>query len=197
MAANSNPERLKLVRLERPTIGIAIKGTAPLISHAWDQKAREMMLAKQMGQKAPKELKDPHQDYEASMYRLEDGAYGYPAAAFKAAIVSSARYFDKVTMTSLRPTVYVHGEGAQQLVRLETPGPSMREDMVRVGMGTADIRYRAEYREWQAILHVTYLPTLLDQESIVALVDAAGMVGVGDWRPEKGGSYGTFEVIGE
>jgi len=72
----------------------------------------------------------------------------------------------------------------------------MREDMVRVGMGTADIRYRAEYRDWSALLRIEFVPSIIDLESVVALVDAGGTNGVGEWRPEKSGSYGTYEVVG-
>ena len=73
----------------------------------------------------------------------------------------------------------------------------MREDMVRVGMGTADIRYRAEYTNWQAVLRVQFMPNIIDLGSIVALIDAGGSNGVGEWRPEKNGSFGTYQVIGE
>ena len=42
------------------------------------------------------------------------------------------------------------------------PDPIMREDMVRVGMGTADIRYRAEFRDWSALLRISSYPDLID-----------------------------------
>jgi len=74
--------------------------------------------------------------------------------------------------------------------------PGMREDMVRVGMGTADIRYRAEYRDWSALIRVEFVPSVIDLGSVVALIDAGGTNGIGEWRPEKNGSYGTYEVVG-
>jgi hypothetical protein len=63
-------------------------------------------------------------------------------------------------------------------------------------MGTADIRYRAEYPEWSAVVRVEFAPHMIDAASVVALVDAGGRVGIGEWRPEKGGIYGTYGVVG-
>ena len=105
-------------------------------------------------------------------------------------------------MTELRQTFTFLPDGVgtdgMQLARLIIPGPPvMREDMVRVGMGTADIRYRAEYREWSALLRIEFIPSVINLGSVAALVDAGGTNGVGEWRPEKNGSFGTYEVIGE
>ena len=192
---------VSLARIKRETAHIEIKGTAPLIVHRWSEKAKEMMLNAQQGKKMPKQLKDPAADYEASMYRLTDGGHGFPVMGFKAATVKGGgRLFGKaVKMTELRQlfTFLPDGDCADgtQLVRIKGE-PTMREDMVRVGMGTADIRYRAEYRDWSAILRIEFVPSVIDIDSVVALVDAGGTNGVGEWRPEKSGSYGTYEVVG-
>lgn len=71
----------------------------------------------------------------------------------------------------------------------------MRQDMVRVGMGTADVRFRGEFTAWATTLSVTYNAKSLSPEQIVNLFNLAGFgVGVGEWRPEKDGSYGRFHV---
>lgn len=192
------PEAVTLKRLVRETAEIRIVGTAPLIVHAWSQKAKEMLLAKQMGVKVPKAPKDPEEQYKSSMYRLTDDSHGFPMLAFKAATIGGARYFDGVTMTSLRQMLLFHPDGygtdGTALMRLDADEPRMREDMVRIGMGTADIRYRAEYTKWSVLLRIQYVPSSIDLGSVVALVDAGGMGGVGEWRPEKDGAFGTFEV---
>jgi hypothetical protein len=192
---------VKLQRIQREIAQIEIKGTAPLIVHRWSEKARQMMLDAQQGRKAPKQVKDPQADYESSMYRFDDGRHGFPVMAFKSATVKGGgRLFGKaVKMTELRQlfTFLADGIGVDGTQLTVINGePTIREDMVRVGMGTADIRYRAEYRDWSAILRIEYVPNSIDLESVVALVDAGGTNGVGEWRPEKSGSYGTFEVIG-
>ena len=188
---------IDLKKIERVVAHIEVKGTAPLIVHAWSSKAKQMILDKQQGRKPAKELKDPQADYEASMYRLPDGGHGFPVLGFKAATVGGARYFNGVTMTQMRQAMFFIGDSsAPDLVRLKCSDPTIREDMVRVGMGTADIRYRAEYRDWGAVLQIQYVPSVISLDSIVALVDAGGMGGIGEWRPEKDGAFGTYEVVG-
>jgi hypothetical protein len=190
-----------LTRIKRETAQIDIKGTAPLIVHRWSEKAKEMMLNAQQGKKTPKQSKDPQADFESSMYRFANGDHGFPVMGFKAATVKGGgRLFGKsVKMTELRQLFTFLSDGdcidGTQLVRISGE-PVMREDMVRVGMGTADIRYRAEYRDWSATLRIEFVPSVIDLESVVALVDAGGTNGVGEWRPEKSGSYGTYEVVG-
>jgi hypothetical protein len=194
---------ISLKRIERSVAIVNIEGTAPLIVHAWSQKAKQMMLANQQGKKSPKELKDPAADFEAAQYRFTDGGAGFPVMAFKAATVKGgARAFGKaVKMTELRQHLTFLPDGfgtdGMALARLITDAPTRREDMVRVGMGAADIRYRAQYEKWSVDLRIEFLPSVIDLGTIVALVDAGGSNGVGEWRPEKNGSFGTYRVIGE
>ena len=74
----------------------------------------------------------------------------------------------------------------------------MREYMVRIGMGTADIRYRGEFKKWSTTLHIRYNSNAMSAEQIVNLFNVAGFAcGVGEWRPQKDGSYGCFHVATE
>jgi hypothetical protein len=171
---------------------IPIVGLSPLICHAWSAKAIKMMLDKQTKQaKTGRAAKDPEQDYKDSLYNLPEGGYGFPASAFKKAAVRAGTYTDD-KMTYLRGAFYVQGD----MVTIDgTPQP--REDMVRVGMGTADIRYRAEFPDWSADLRVEYNARAISLDQVANLFSVAGFsVGVGDWRPEKDGSYGRFAVRG-
>ena len=181
------------------TIQVPIVGTTPLIVHRFDEKAKRQMLDATQGKKTPKTPKDPQAEYEASLYRLKDGRYGFPVLAFKAASIGGARFYGKnqVTMTGLRQSMFFRGEPSEkgeQLVAIEGE-PALREDVVRVGRGGADLRYRGQFMEWSALLVVTYIPLALSRDSVLSLIDAGGMgVGVGEWRPEKNGDYGTYQV---
>lgn len=187
-------------RVGRSRADVRIEGTAPLIVNRFDAKARQMVLDAQMGKAKQRTAKNPEANYEASLYRLPgDEAYGFPATAFKAAIVDSARYFkgSKITMTDLRQSIFVQGEGSDLLVPIEGT-PKMREDVVRNTTGVIDIRHRGEFWPWSATLTVLWVRNTLAVESLVALIDAAGMGGVGEWRPaskqSKSGMYGTWQV---
>jgi hypothetical protein len=159
------------------------------------------MLNNMQGRQVPKEPKDPEAEFQASMYRLNDGGHGFPTTAFKKATVEASRLFGrKVTKVGLRQTLFFRGEHSksanQSLIRLVTPEPEMREDACRVSSGGPDLRYRAMYPEgWEAVLEIMYIKSSLTQDSVVSLVQAGGeTVGVGEWRPEKGGDFGTFTV---
>jgi hypothetical protein len=158
-----------------------------------------MMRDKQTGAKAQplREAKDPAAEAEASLYRLADGRPGMPATAFKAASVGAARLYDGVTMASLKAALFVNGEGEDQLVPIVGEA-TMREDTPRNSGGTADLRYRYAFWPWSALLVVTFIPALIDVESVINLIDAGGNGGVGDWRPSAPksltGTFGRYEV---
>jgi hypothetical protein len=184
-AVNVAPERIDIKR-----VALRVRGDSPLITHAWSSKAKQMMLDKQMkrGTQA-KEAKDPQRDYEESIYRLEDGRPAFPAVGIKACAVRGAKALG-MTMADMRAAFHIEGD----LLPIEGE-PRPREDMVRVGMGTADIRYRAEFPEWYIDLPITYNARVVSAEQIVAMLDAGGFgTGLGEWRPEKDGQFGRFHV---
>jgi hypothetical protein len=190
---------IHLERLKDITIEVKIEGVTPLIPHKWSEKARKQMLDKQKG-KAQKKLapKNPKADAEACLYKLEDGGIGMPAVSFKAAIVGAARNFEGVTLVSLKQSLYVGGEGPDQLVRIKGK-KHFREDAVRNSGGGTDLRHRYAIWPWSATLFVTFVESQITTESVLALADAGGRGGIGDWRPSSPksltGTFGTFRVV--
>lgn len=190
-------EKSKTPVIEIPEIkigilNVAVQGDSALICHAWDTKTKQQMLDKQMKKaKTAKEAKDPEALFKASLYPFPGGGYGFPTIGFKAAMVSACRFSENVKMTEARGAFHINGE----LVKIQGK-PTMREDMVRIAMGTADIRYRGEFKEWKAELEIRYNESALSPAQITNLLNIAGFgVGVGEWRPEKDGSFGMFHVI--
>jgi hypothetical protein len=180
---------------------IRVEGTAPLIVNKFSHKARQQMLDKQQGKAVLRQPKDPEALFQASLHRLPGDRYGFPATGFKDAIVTGARHFkgSKITMSALRTTLLIVGEGPDMLVEITGAAPKMREDTVRNETGVADIRFRGEFWPWTATLEIVYVPTTLTLESVVALVDAGGMSGIGEYRPASkrsySGMYGTWQVV--
>lgn len=202
MAKSSVAIELPPLRLER--LQVPIVGDSPLICHAWSKKAREAMLAKQMKKAtAGRAAKNPWMDFCESLYWLngmpdepteedvERGRFGFPAVGFKAAAVTACTSIGSITKVAARQSFHIEGE----FVEIKGPPPSMREDVARVGMGTADLRYRGEFMPWSAILPVQFNANVLSAAQVVNLFATAGFaVGVGDWRPERDGVYGRFHV---
>lgn len=196
--------QIVISRIGTETIRVPILGLNPLITHKFSEKAKRHMLDSMQNRRQPKEPKNPEEEFKAAAYRFDDGGYGIPAIAFKSCTVSAARLFGKsVTMASLRQFIFVRGEFSlgegQMLARINGDmsqfelTPEMREDVVRVSSGGTDLRYRPCWINWESWLDITYVKNAITQDSVLSLVEAGGLtVGVGEWRPEKKGEYGTF-----
>jgi hypothetical protein len=167
------------------------------------------MLAKQMGQKLPKFPKSPGQDFLDSIYRADDGGYAFPATELKKAMVTACTSMNKeISKVAAQQTFYIKAEqGYQQsafaglrtpmqLVRVFSPNaPAMREDATRLNGKTADLRYRAEFFPWAMRIDVVFNRTVATEATVAALIDTAGFaVGIGEWRQERSGTYGTFRL---
>lgn len=210
MAAKKTDTAIELPRLNIQLMEVTVIGDSPLIVHAWSQKSKTEMLDKQLKRaKGAKPAKDPVADFEASLYRLGDG-YGFPSVGFKVAAVTACTSVAGITKVAARQAFHILGENIDvegafegtkarhNLVRIEGSEPQMREDMVKIAMSTADIRYRGEFPDWYAKLLVRYNANVLSESQILNILNTAGFgVGVGEWRPEKDGAYGMFHVATE
>lgn len=213
--ATKNVELIEIRPIEIQKTTIRIVGDTPLIMHAWSEKAKREMLEKQMKKtkSSAREAKNPVEDFIRSMYWLtpvpeemtEEGfnkaidagaRFGFPVTAFKQAAISAAyRMTWAKDKMSMRGAFFIDGDD-NQMIEIHSDTPIMREDMVKVGMGVADIRYRGEFRNWYADLTISYNKngqhTL---EQIINIINAGGYVcGVGEWRPEKDGQFGMYHV---
>ena len=213
--ATKKTEVIEIRPIEIKKVTVRVVGDTPLIMHAWSEKAKRMMLEAQMGiaKGKKKEVKNPADDFIRSMYWLtpmpEDGTmesfeeaiangarFGFPVTAFKQAAISAAYRMgwakDKMSM---RGTFYIDSD-ENGMIEIHSDTPEMREDMVKVGMGTADIRYRGEFKNWYADLTISYNANgQYSLENIVNIINAGGYVcGVGEWRPERDGQNGMFHV---
>lgn len=153
---------------------------------------------------------------------VKTAKFGFPVTAFKQAAISAAYRMgwtkDKMSTRGcffIEPDASSYYSGdlevdlakktiniipnvprAEQLVEIHSDTPLMREDMVRVGMGSADIRYRGEFQNWSCNLKIKYNTNgayRLDQ--ILNMINAGGTVcGIGEWRPERDGQYGLYHI---
>lgn len=195
------------VSLNLKTIQIPIEGIAPLIVSRFDEKSKRQIDEigkadtglKQGGKK--KHIESPEEQYERSIYYLSDGKRtGFPAVAFKAAMVTTAYRVYGRPMTVTRSSFHVLADDpATGLVEIHGEH-RMREDMVRVGgiQKVASPRYRAEFPSWSALITIQYIADTISEEEILGLLNAAGFTcGIGEWRPEKAnsGSFGLFRVV--
>lgn len=169
-----------------------------------------MMLNKQQKKaSAGKEARRPMVEYANSLYWLserpdfdamtdeeiykatQEAKFGFPVLSFKAAAIDGGYQSGAIEKkTTARGAFHVVGEYAE----LEGV-PNIREDNTRIGMGTADLRYRAEFKTWSTVIKIRYNTNAMSLEQIINLFNIGGFAcGIGDWRPEKDGTYGMYHV---
>ena len=201
---------------------VRIVGDTPLIVHSWSDKAKQMILdaqtGKAKGKKKPKRV--PAADFVEGAYWLtpkpvygenaedeeviaafeqaiEAGArFGFPATAIKQAANAAAYRLGWVkNQAGLRGAWFIEAD-ENGLVEIHSDAPVIREDMVKIGMGTADLRYRPQFNNWYCDLVISYNANgEFDLDSIINAINAGGYCcGVGEWRPERDGDYGRFHV---
>jgi len=170
--------------------------------HKFSEKHKKAIEDKQQKKaKTAREVRVPLDEAKAACYVIKGKAfekgcvYGVPVMQFKASIVNACSHIDGVTKVLARGAIHVMADEAG-LCRLKCSEPIMREDTVRIGMGTLDLRYRPEFAEWSCDLLIRYNAAVITPGQIVNLLNVAGFAcGLGELRPQKcGGSNGMFSV---
>lgn len=185
---------------------ICIVGDSPLICHAWDDKAKLMLWDPDAVKDKKHEPRNPVRSFINSLYWLEGKPEEDTEEAFDAAIRNGARFgFPSVALKDCavsggyragilpnKVSGYAGFHVPGELVEVQGV-PHIREDMVRVGQGKADIRWRGEFSDWRITFTVNYNSGVFSIAHIINLFNHGGYaVGIGEWRPERGGSNGMF-----
>jgi hypothetical protein len=211
MAKKTTEQVVNIPAINIKRFQITLVGDSPLIVHRFAEKARKELLDRNMKKaKAAKEAQNPVKEFIDSLYWLsgkpeecteegfekaikEGAKFGFPSVAFKAAAVS-AGFRCGVTKNKTIANGAFHIDGEY----VEISGtPEMREDIVRLsGIGAPpDIRYRGEFKEWEATFTVKYNASVFSAEQIINLFNLGGFAcGIGEWRAEKGGINGMYHV---
>lgn len=190
-----------------------IVGNTPLIVHAWSEKAKRQMLEKQVGAvKKGKEQRQPHEDFRNALYVMdeEEGIFGFPAMAIKNCFLSAAHRDKNIPRTSAQAGLWIDGDMVRlrpglehaicdmPLLRIYGSEPEMREDMVSIGSGfkkVANLAYRPQFTHWAIKVRGRTNPLVLSPDKLARLAMDGGMaVGLGEWRAEKKGYFGSFHL---
>lgn len=192
---------LHIHALKRGNVTLRMIGQTPLYFNSMSAKAMRTLLVGGGKKTAAerKELKhDPEQEYRDSVYRLQGGPtlLGFPAPGVKGAMSTAALETAGITKTSVQRLIFL----PEQHIKVWGT-PYLKMDVVRSAdiNKTPDVRTRAFLPRWCAEVTIAYVTPTLTLQGIVSLLSNAGaIVGIGDFRQEKGrGSFGTFSVLGD
>lgn len=155
-----------------------------------------------------KKIPSAEEEANRGLYHLPNGDYGIRVAAFRGALLRAAMDKSKIgkefASTLVRGTVFAIDEFTT-LVHPTTGKPLGRGDyaidMRRVVQQRQGIiRARPRFDAWACEFDLEFDPSLMVPEvTLLPLMQKAGRrVGVGDYRPERGGPFGRFtaELVG-
>lgn len=192
---------IQVAPLKRASVKLRIIGVTPLFQNRMANKARQQLLVG--GQKKGKadraQIKhDPLAEYRNSAEIIPTGltALGLRVIAVKSAMCTAALETPGLTKTSAQRLLFMPGDFSALYGT-----PQLRMDIVRSAdiNRTPDVRTRCYLPRWGAEVEINFITPQLSVSSVVALLCNAGvLIGVGDFRQEKGkGSFGSFRVLGE
>lgn len=205
-------KQIDLARPKITTAKIRIVGLSDLIVKQLSEKTMDCLVNKQSkGSPRVKAARDPEQDFLDSLYVMpgnkkagEKGArYGFPASGIKKSVQTAAGRFlkDGTTLNGMivaGSLFVIPTEPGSDLVQIihSASDPYKRSDQGRnPNSGGAVVIHRGAFSKWSMEFLVRYNESVLSIEQVATLFMWAGFsVGIGEWRPEKGGTYGQYEV---
>lgn len=131
-----------------------------------------------------------------------DAAFGFPVTGIKQSIITGAyRAGLDVKMTELRATFWLRGDtenSTQDLAEIIAPPPELRIDIGRNSGMTRSAKhcFRPEFETWEIPLVLKYIKNgKYTLSQILNLVNYGGFAsGIGEWRPERDGQHGMYEL---
>lgn len=178
------------------TMRAKIIGITPYLSNKMSDKDKQSMLDKQMGKGTEKnKIRNPKEEVENKIHRLDNGDVGIPIVAIKKAMVESAPYLEMEKKLVRGGLFIVADEG--NLVPLKYKKMVVNEAITRdSGISrTPRTTFRPEFREWSTEFTIKYNAKQVTPDQILNLLKVAGFhIGLGSWRPLTDGNFGTFTV---
>ena len=177
---------------------LRIEGMSSLLSNKMSEETQKGLLDKQAGKSKERKLRSEaiiKKEIEGKIHRLPNGKVGFPASGFKKSMVEAAtgKLLPGVNGKLAKGSFFILGN----LVPIKYKKQITNEAVTRIGRNIPQVTFRPEFEDWCAELHIKYNASQITPQQIIALANLGGFhIGVGDWRPQCGGSYGMYRVVG-
>jgi hypothetical protein len=183
--------------IQNQELEVDIVGRTPLLVKRFDEKTQLSIEEKQAGiASRKKEPRKPEEECERARIKDGKGNDCVKAIWFKKGMAAMAGYFG-IPRGNIEQGVYVVGD----LIPIKYAGrkPIMNTARVRVGQGTmakTSLAYRPEFHGWSCKLRIGFDQSVITPHQVISLLaHAGGKNGIGEWRPQKGGDFGRFDVF--
>lgn len=189
---------------------ITIKGIRPIIQHngaagldtrsAANIEKTEITRKRGSNRTAADDARLRELECQVSLYLDPHGAPTIPEAAFRACIETAARRLKQGPQVRegliVTEVVSFDYDRERYGATVDELGKTAQFTVpVKVGQSRIE-RTRAKFDEWSAVFRVDTDQELVDIAQLASWLDIAGRrIGLGDWRPEKSGTFGRFETV--
>lgn len=183
------------------TFSVVIEGTAALLQHRFSESAESTSDTRTV--KISRLL--PRDAAEQVAYRAPDGNLYFPGSAIGRVIrEAGASHKQKGSRKALKfivPAAILILDDAIPLfntdrtTRISNFEVDSRPVVIPSTKGRV-MRHRPRIEAWTAKFSIRVHDDILDPSTIRMLLNEGGLrLGIGDYRPEKGGPFGTFDVV--
>ena len=188
---------------------VDIRGTTPLIMHngstgldsthpANIEKA-EITRKRGSNRTVSDEARLKELECQTSLWLDQKGEPEIPVGAFRRMLENAARKSkeDAAVREGLQVVAIDFNYDRKELgASVEELGRKAQFTVGVVVQRARILRTRAKFDRWGARVTIDYDEEVVDKQKLERWLDiGARRVGLGDWRPEKSGSYGRFEVV--
>lgn len=146
-----------------------------------------------------KKVYDDREEARMRTYWEDDGSFYHPMQSFIKAMLKAVagKKFGKVFATkAVSGSVFLVSPHATILTRKGEPAQDYTIDRQPVVVGKARVlRCRPCWKEWFMKIAFEVDAAILGRPQVFEALSLAGrIIGIGDYRPEKGGGFGRFTV---
>lgn len=171
-------------------IKVEIKGTSPLLMNS----PKGMIEDMTKGVTKTTKNYDPEESAEKLTYRTKDGELYIPAEALKGSLIGAASY-KKIGKYAAKPIIAGGVIITPQKVGLGTKDYEIDLRTVVIQRSRV-VKARPTLENWKVQFTISYDESLIGNPEIIKSIfeEAGKRVGVLDFRPQKNGSFGMFEI---
>ena len=173
---------------------IRIKGISALIqNHFPEHRKMDILKTQVKGKSTVRKKRNIKKEYEDALYPKVNGNWVHPGIAIKNAVIAVAKtYAPQIDKKQVTGAFFI-----PEWIPIFGDAPAPRNDRVMLGGRILYIAVRAEFVNWNSEFEIEFSESgILTLDQIVNLIDLAGhVIGIGQYRPERKGIFGRFEVV--
>jgi hypothetical protein len=181
------------------TVSVEIRGTSPLLIHRFSDAAEQSKATRKIAVDKP----DPREEATKHAYIAPDGTFYFSAFAIPNAMgAAGSNHKMKGSRKTLRfvvPSAVRMTTDTVTILNGRGPAKDFEVDSRPVTIPATKgriMRHRPRFDDWGARFDLVVNDDQISIESAHQLLTEAGQgIGIGDFRPEKRGPFGTFRVV--